>query len=87
MVLLMPSTAAVKAESGMMAVPAAVDKRNCTCRFAGKKFGLGKVLCLKTPKGSRMARCELNLNNTSWKILSTPCNLVSRPVRWAALDF
>jgi hypothetical protein len=59
-------------------------KKNCTCRFMGRKYELGVMLCLKTPNGPRMARCELNLNNTSWKPTSTPCNIASRPLRFAS---
>ncbi len=59
-------------------------KKNCTCRFMGRKYALGVMLCLKTPNGPRMARCELNLNNTSWKPTSTPCNIASLPWRFAA---
>ncbi len=59
-------------------------KKNCTCRFMGRKYELGVMLCLKTPNGPRMARCELNLNNTSWKPTSTPCNIASGPRRFAS---
>ena len=63
-----------------------LTKKNCTCRFMGRKYELGVMLCLKTPNGPRMARCELNLNNTSWKPTSTPCNIASLPRRFAAAN-
>ena len=61
-------------------------KKNCTCRFMGKKFGLGVMVCIKTPNGPRLARCELNLNNTSWKTTSSPCHIAGMPRKLAALD-
>lgn len=45
----------------------------CTCRAAGISHALGAVVCLKTPEGPRLARCERVLNNTSWTPLQTPC--------------
>ena len=45
----------------------------CTCRAQGTSFALGAVVCLKTPEGPRLARCERVLNNTSWTPLETPC--------------
>ena len=45
----------------------------CTCRAAGTSHALGAVVCLKTPAGPRLARCERLLNNTSWKPLEVPC--------------
>jgi hypothetical protein len=45
----------------------------CTCRAAGTSHALGAVVCLKTPDGPRLARCERVLNNTSWTPLATPC--------------
>lgn len=69
----------------MLSVPAAVDmshadgakaaspKINCTCRYKGEDFHLGDIVCLSTPKGPRMAQCEMALNNTSWTITDGPC--------------
>jgi hypothetical protein len=45
----------------------------CTCRAQGTSFALGAVVCLKTPEGPRLARCERVLNNTSWTPLEMPC--------------
>ena len=45
----------------------------CTCRAEGTSFGLGAVVCMKTPDGPQLVRCERVLNNTSWKPLQTPC--------------
>ena len=45
----------------------------CTCRFVGGDIAEGQTACIKTPKGMVLARCERVLNNTSWKMLGTPC--------------
>ncbi len=45
----------------------------CTCRAEGTSFALGAVVCMKTPEGLRLARCERVLNNTSWTPLQAPC--------------
>ena len=50
--------------------PAAAD---CTCRALGRDFELGRVVCLSTPNGPRLATCGMVLNNTSWRISDTPC--------------
>jgi hypothetical protein len=46
---------------------------NCTCRARNVEAQEGQTVCLATPNGSQMARCERVLNNTSWKFLGTPC--------------
>jgi hypothetical protein len=45
----------------------------CTCRALGQDFELGRVVCLSTAKGPRLATCGMLLNNTSWLISDTPC--------------
>ncbi|WP_306028848.1 hypothetical protein [Stappia sp. MMSF_3263] len=46
---------------------------NCTCRFFGTDYKLGDMICLRGPNGPRMARCSMNLNNTTWKTLERSC--------------
>jgi hypothetical protein len=46
---------------------------NCTCRGPGVEATIGETVCLKTPAGLRLARCEMVLNNTSWKFLPDAC--------------
>jgi hypothetical protein len=53
-----------------LATEAAAD---CTCRAAGRDFDLGRSICMATPTGFRLATCDMVLNNTSWRISSTPC--------------
>ena len=50
---------------------------NCTCRHSGGDVEEGQTACIKGPKGMTMARCDRVLNNTSWKMLDTPCPLAS----------
>jgi hypothetical protein len=46
---------------------------DCTCRALGRDFDLGRSVCMPTPTGFRLATCDMVLNNTSWRISSTPC--------------
>jgi len=50
---------------------------DCKCRFNGGYVGEGQTVCLKTPSGSSLARCEKVLNNTSWTKLNQPCPYAS----------
>jgi hypothetical protein len=50
---------------------------DCTCRAAGRDFDLGRSVCMLTPTGFRLATCDMVLNNTSWRISSTPCVVAS----------
>ena len=43
--------------------------KNCYCRANDKKYEQGQVLCLR----GKLARCEMNLNNPSWKIIAQTC--------------
>jgi hypothetical protein len=45
----------------------------CTCRAEGTSFALGAVVCMKTPDGPQLVRCERVLNNTSWQPTKVPC--------------
>lgn len=52
----------------------------CTCRAEGRSFELGTTVCLKSPQGLRLARCEMALNNTSWRWLQEGCPVTGRAV-------
>jgi hypothetical protein len=52
------------------ASPANAD---CTCRGPGVIAHHGQTVCLKTPSGPRLARCEMVLNNSSWTFLAEAC--------------
>ena len=65
------SAAALAAAVCLMSAPAAAD---CTCRAPGGDFEIGRVVCLATHKGPRLATCGMVLNNTSWHISETACD-------------
>jgi hypothetical protein len=46
---------------------------DCECRAKGVVAFEGEVVCLSTPNGPRLARCEKILNNTSWRFLAQNC--------------
>ena len=47
----------------------------CSCRANGRSYELGEQTCLSTPRGTRLAQCELQQNVTSWRIGAEACNL------------
>ena len=54
--------------------PQASAGQNCECLGNGKRIKEGGVICLQIGSSTRyLARCERNLNNTSWKKLSDGC--------------
>lgn len=61
---------------GTLTVPA-YGGENCTCRARNVEAREGQTVCVKTPNGAQMARCEKVLNNTSWRFLGTPCPVSS----------
>lgn len=55
------------------AIPSASAEENCTCRGPAREYEVGQSACLSTPKGYRMAKCGMVLNNTAWIFSDTPC--------------
>jgi hypothetical protein len=48
--------------------------QDCECVGNGKRIKEGGVICLQIGSSQRyLARCERNLNNTSWKKISDGC--------------
>jgi hypothetical protein len=47
---------------------------NCRCLYAGGLAEQGKTVCIKTAEGYQLARCEMVLNNSSWKFLHQACD-------------
>lgn len=45
----------------------------CTCRANGRDFQMGETACLRTSQGTRLARCVMVLNNSSWETLQQSC--------------
>jgi hypothetical protein len=57
--------------------PATGQRIPCLCRFKGEDYRLGASVCMNTHVGTVIARCDLELNNTTWKPTDQPC-VVSR---------
>ena len=49
--------------------PSSAVKADCICRSVGRTFHLGQEACIR----GRVARCEMVLNNTSWRMTGVPC--------------
>lgn len=47
--------------------------KTCQCRAGGEYYNTGSLICLGKGKNAQMARCEMALNNTSWKLLGERC--------------
>ncbi len=58
--------------------------RPCPCRYAGGLAPAGAVICLDVDGKRSLARCEMVLNNSSWRFLDQPCPIAS-PTRPAPL--
>jgi hypothetical protein len=48
-------------------------EENCTCRGPNREYEVGQTACLSTPKGYRLAKCGVVLNNPAWQFTDTPC--------------
>ena len=45
----------------------------CTCKYKERDIPEGTTICMQTPNGAQMAKCEKVLNNTSWKFTNAVC--------------
>jgi hypothetical protein len=54
--------------------PWTAQGHSCRCFYDGGLVEQGKTACIKTSAGYRLARCEMFLNNSSWKFLDKPCD-------------
>ncbi len=43
---------------------------DCRCRYKGQYFEQGETVCIRVDGRSRLARCAMALNNSSWTFLS-----------------
>jgi hypothetical protein len=57
-----------------LAGSAAADP-NCKCRYFGERYELGTLMCIR----GKLSRCEMVLNNTSWKTIADYCPQASLP--------
>ena len=51
----------------------------CPCRFPGGVAPPGAVICLEVDGKRLLARCEMVLNNSSWRFLGESCPIAALP--------
>ena len=51
----------------------------CLCRYKGRGFQVGERVCMQTPNGIVLTRCDLFLNNTTWVPSDEPCSISRAP--------
>src|SRR4051794_1708175 len=58
----------------------------CQCRYDGRVFDQGQLVCIRVDSRTKLARCDMALNNSSWTFLQNGCPtamatpIPSRPV-------
>lgn len=58
----------------VLAAPPALAGQECECVGNGQRIKEGSIVCLQIGSSTRyLARCERNLNNTSWKKIADGC--------------
>lgn len=85
-----PATAAAPGSKSGPSSTTAPDPASCICRAQGQDHELGATICLRGPRGPRIAKCVMVLNNTSWKFTNAPCAMAEAspwtakrlPVAW-----
>jgi hypothetical protein len=50
----------------------------CPCRYPGGIAPPGAVVCLDVDGKRSLARCEMILNNSSWRVLDQSCPIASK---------
>jgi hypothetical protein len=56
---------------------AAHSTRPWPCRYVGRVAPPGAVICIEVDGKRSLARCEMVLNNPSWRFLDKPCPIAS----------
>lgn len=51
----------------------ALAGETCQCRAGGQYYNTGSIICMGKGENRQIARCEMALNNTSWKMLGEQC--------------
>lgn len=57
----------------VLAPAGAAAEHKCQCLYHGKKFEQGELVCLRVDGATRLARCDMLLNNSSWTFVQTGC--------------
>jgi hypothetical protein len=65
------------ASAACSATPAAAD---CMCRAVGVIVSEGETVCITTPDGRKLARCEKSQNVSSWRFLQDGCPSADMPM-------
>lgn len=50
---------------------------NCQCLANGRAYPRGGIACIAPPGAHYLARCDIELNNTSWKKLRDGCPMTT----------
>ena len=58
-----------------VAVASTAGAHDCQCRFAGQSYAQGVTVCMR----GKVARCDMYLNNSSWKVVAEECPQVRLP--------
>jgi hypothetical protein len=45
----------------------------CRCLYQGRYFEQGETVCIRVNGRDRLARCDMELNNSSWTFLQNGC--------------
>jgi hypothetical protein len=61
--------AVLAAGMGAVAVMSTAVAHDCQCRFSGQSYNQGEIICIR----DKVARCDMFLNNSSWKVLPEVC--------------
>jgi len=64
---------ALAAATLLIAATAGSAEADCTCRARGVLATHGETLCIRTPQGLRLARCDKVSNVASWTFLGGEC--------------
>ena len=51
----------------------AFAEHKCQCLYQGKKFEQGAFVCIRVDGATRLARCDMLLNNSSWTFVKSGC--------------
>ena len=56
----------------------------CRCRFQGRDYPVGEIVCMSTHLGTVLTRCDLAQNNTTWIPSNVACEVSDARSPWHA---